>query len=96
MSEKLTSGLGLPLMIFYLGILIAPVLIFSDYGYFITENPVKGAQIDVSFIVSEEVNSTDLDSAPGINHFMGVDDSYIEVSESTTNDTKKVKQSAQF
>lgn len=36
---------GVSFMILYLGLLIAPVLIFSDYGYFITVNPIKGAEI---------------------------------------------------
>jgi hypothetical protein len=41
LSDKLT--MGLIFMILYLGILILPVIIFSDYGYFITNNPVSGA-----------------------------------------------------
>ena len=49
-------------MIVYLGLLIAPVLIFSDYGYFITKNPVKGAEIGLSFIVTKEMEATELDN----------------------------------
>lgn len=58
--DKLTLGVGF--MIVYLGLLIAPVLIFSDYGYFITKNPVKGAEIGLSFIVRNEVDATELDN----------------------------------
>jgi hypothetical protein len=41
--DKLIFGWGI--LAVYLGLLIAPVIIFSDYGYFITVNPIKGAEI---------------------------------------------------
>jgi len=48
-------------IVIYLSLLIAPVLIFSDYGYFITRNPVKGAEFDLSFIVSQTINASKID-----------------------------------
>jgi hypothetical protein len=68
-------------MIVYLGLLIAPVLIFSDYGYFITLNPIHKAEIDLSFIVHKKIDNASslshLGSVANINEEMKVNESFI-------------------
>jgi len=52
---------GVIFMIFYLGLLISPILFFSDYGGFITINPVKEADIKVSFLLQQKISEHELD-----------------------------------
>jgi hypothetical protein len=60
-------------IVIYLGLLIAPVLIFSDYGYFITVNPIHLAEIDISFVVNRTLNeSENIGSVDEFNKEMGV------------------------
>ena len=46
-----------------LGVLIGPFYFFSDYGGFISPNPVKESQIDVAFIVNKTITKNDFNTS---------------------------------
>lgn len=48
----------------YLVILISPILFFSEYGGFITKNPVHGANLKVSFLIERTMSGSELDLDP--------------------------------
>jgi hypothetical protein len=52
---------GVVFMVIYLGLLISPILFFSDYGGFITENPIKEADLKISFLIHQNISEHDLD-----------------------------------
>jgi hypothetical protein len=58
-SDKIMFGVSF--MIVYLGLLISPIFFFSDYGGFITTNPVKEAEFRVSFVIKQMISEHDLD-----------------------------------
>jgi hypothetical protein len=51
---------GWAFLVVYLGLLISPILFFSDYGGFITENPIKEADLLISFLIHQFLSENEL------------------------------------
>jgi len=43
-----------------LGLLFGPIFFFSEYGGLIQENPVKGAHLELSFVINKTLSDDDI------------------------------------